>query len=135
MTLVDYVKYSLKPVSDKPNNYARNASYDAALLVDTIGYVPDVVRARNGHSYVYFEYLDAEAFYLVRKMGFKPFLHKSHRYFPATFIFRARIDQDMPRVTRDVANKIMGISINEVARYTENPEYLKYISKYNIKTK
>lgn len=135
MTIKECLKSIIKPEIKLPNNFRHNADFDAALLVDIFDLVPEVVRARNGQPYVYFEQMDAKSFEIVRAMGFEPRMHKSHKYVPAQIIFRAHIGHGVSSSARQIANRLHKMDKFNITKYTEDPNYRKYIENYKAKTK
>ena len=130
-----FVKKS-KPVVP---SFPRNASFDTVLLFHTFGVVPEVVRARDGLMYIYFEITDENKINIVRAMGFNPRLHKSQKYFPARKIYRALVSSDMPKDVRNVVNKLVIVSkggiwefLDEVNKSEASEEYQKYIANYKL---
>lgn len=135
MTIVESLKSIVKPAIKLPAGFVHNADFDAALLAEALGEVPDFVYARNGHRYIYFENMNIRAFELARAMGFEPFMHKSHKYTPAKIIYRAHVGRDTPITARRVANKLHLSGMDIIGAYDANPQYIKYIENYKIKTK
>ena len=120
-------------------SFSRNADFDTILLFHTFGVVPEVVRARDGLMYVYFEITDEDKINVVRAMGFNPRLHKSQKYFPARKIYRALVSPDMPKDVKNVVNKLVVVNkggiwdfLDEVNGNESNAEYQKYIANYKL---
>jgi len=131
MKIVEHVKCILKPVNKLPQDVARNFDYDAALIQNLYGRAPDIVRARNGNFYVYFENMDMGKFVVLRQMGFDLHLHKSRRYYPSKFIYRARIN----RKTCRIAGALSSAGFKDIAAIWESPAYKQYVANYKIKKK
>jgi len=130
MKILEYVGYVLKPVNKMPRDIARNFDYDAALIQDLCGCIPDVLRARNGNFYVYFEDMDMDKFAVLRQMGFDVRLHKSHRYYPRKFIYRARINKKNSKI----AGALSSARFKDIVAVWESPAYKQYVANYK-KTK
>ncbi len=135
MKIIEYMKNIFSPYTKLPRDFVRNPEFDAVYLVDSLGYVPEVVHAKDGKTYLYFTNVNGETIRLVRKMGFRLQLHKSHKYMPARYVFRAHIKHDMPREVLDIVNKFTTVYHNGMLAYKLNPEYMKYIANYNMKMK
>ena len=136
MTIIEQIKNVFSPFGSAQDNFVHNPTFDAVLLVGTLGRVPDILRATNGRSYVYFEYMDADALSLARQMGFKPQLHKSRRYFPPRYVYRARIGGNMSKDTLNIALEAEKVDFRDIDKCISNPEYQRYIAaNYKMKTK
>lgn len=133
MTIIEHMKNIFNPSVKMPNGFVRNPEFDAVFLVESCGYVPEIVHARNGRTYVYFMNDSRDLISLARKMGFQPCPHKSHKYFPAKIIRRARISKDMPRETLDVVNNLITINNDGIKTDRTSLDYLKYIMNYKTK--
>ena len=135
MKIVECIKNIFDKSGKLPAGFERNPEFDAVFLTESFGYIPEVVRARNGFKYVYFASLEPDLIDLARKMGFRPHFHRTHRYVPARCIYRARISGSMPKETLAVVNNLMAAYDNGIMTYRENPEYQKYVANYKTKTK
>ena len=135
MTFKEFMKISFAPTMELPGWVDHNSFYDAVLLSDTMKLVPDVVRSPDGRCYIYFEKMTPSVNSLARAMGFKPCLHKSHRYFPPKYVYRAHISRAMSKSALQIADEISTMSAHDVEVCKKNPEYAKYISYYRQKTR
>ena len=130
MKLVDYIKNVFVVPGKLPDGFVRNPKFDAVLLFESFDAVPAMVRANNGLSYLYFDTIDPRKISLIRKMGFVPHLHKSHKYIPAKYIYRARVSMNMPKIAMDIANEVIKMSNEDFMACQSSPEYADYIAKY-----
>ena len=132
MTFEEFLRILFVRPARLPQGFKHNPHYDAALLSDTMNQVPEVVRASNHQPYVYFEKnVTADVIALARAMGFKPHLHRSHKYFPPKCVFRARVRKKTSKVATELYN-MDGQGVNECKN---NPEYNQYIANYKLKTR
>ncbi len=123
------------PVATMPVGFVRNTDFDAVLLAEVYGDLPEIIRASDGKAYVYFEKITDEQLTIVRQMGFEPVLHKSHKYIPARDVYRVRVHHDMPSYALKTVTKAAALSYGDVDKQKMNPEYLRYIANYNVKSK
>lgn len=132
MKIIERMKNVFTKPEPLPDGFMRNAEYDVVLLYDLFGRMPEIVRAKNGKKYFYFDDMDDEKLAIVRKMGFQPRLHKSHKYHPAKYIYRAPIMFDLTNEALAVAGKIkkyyfVTLMWNNIK---QDPAYQKYIAVY-----
>ena len=127
MTISEHFDCLLKQTAKLPNSFVHDYKYDTVLLIDMFELVPEVVRARTGRTYIYFENMNPEKLMMVRQMGFEPHLHKSHKYFPPKYIYRARIYQNMSRNALNIANKISSTTMKEIDECKINQQYMQYM--------
>lgn len=135
MNIFEHIHNILKPSVQLPRGFVRNPDFDAVLLAESFGVVPEIVRARDGYNYIYFPKVSADGFDMLRKMGFEPRLHKSHRYVPARFVYRARISNDMPHDAFLVVKSLRDIYNRELLSCVWNPKYKEYVEKYKMNQK
>ena len=139
MTIIEHMKNVFAQCGDLPRGFVRNPDFDMVLLYDTFERVPQVIRARNGHLYVYFDTMDATQMGVVRKMGFRPRLHKSRKYVPAKYIYRAPIFRNMPTSVLNVVDRLLKFSgdgaymESSINTCRVNSEYAKYVASYKSK--
>ena len=135
MRFVEHVKNVFSAIGAETQYFVHNATFDAVLLADVLGEVPEVVRASNGRAYIYFENMNTKGMVLARQMGFAPRLHRSHRYFPVKYIYRVRVTgAKTPRI-QDLANEISTMDKKDIAKYKSDVAYKRYVANYKIKTK
>ncbi len=144
MKIIERMKNIFAKPKMLPENFLRDPEYDIVFWYDTFGSAPDIVKARNGRRYVYFENVDPEKLDIARKMGFRLHSHKSHKYKPAKRIYRALITRDLSDDALTFLWRMKGmLSLSSLDLPTESnkhkndPKYLKYIAVYksNQKTK
>ena len=136
MKIIEHMKNIFIPAGKLPQDFVHNADFDVAFLIDVFGRIPEVVHARNGRNYVYFEKIDNDSISVVRKMGFSPRLHKSRKYCPAKHIYRAPLSSGMPKTAWMIADRLRRMKYsNEVCDYKQNPVYMLYIESYKYKAK
>lgn len=135
MIIVEHIKNVLCSSKKMPAGFQHNPKFDAVLFTQTFHHVPIFIRARDGWLYLYFEHLDTEKFSLIRKMGFTPRLHKSHKYHPAKMVYRVRVCKKLSQNARDTVREMQTVRGTSVKECASNPEYLNYVANYRIKTK
>ena len=142
MKFIERVNNIFNPSSVKPGGFEHNSKFDMFLLMDVAHCIPELVSASDGHSYVYFETMDADALLLARQMGFNPRMHKSQKYLPAKNIYRARVSKYMPvsahNVVRELSNRyklgMYGIE-QDISDMKAQREYIEYIAQYKLATR
>lgn len=134
MKIIEYLKSPFVPRVKLPDGFVRNPEFDAVFAVDVLEYVPSVVRARDGHSYVYFEHMDMHRAEVIRAMGFKLELHISRKYKPAKIICRAPIGRRTHQQVLSIAERFLTIDQKDIETYKSNLMYKKYITAYGLKT-
>ena len=138
MKIIERMKNIFAKPEQLPDGFVRNAEYDVVLLYDLFGRMPEIVRAKNGKKYFYFDDMDDEKLAILRKMGFNPRLHKSHMYHPAKYIYRAPIMFDLTNEALAVAGKIKAQKYYSVTssfplmwnNIKQDPAYQKYVAVY-----
>ena len=135
MRFVEHIQGYFKRMGVSPSYFLRDTTFDAVFLADTLGAIPDIVRARNGRSYLYFEEMTVSAIVLARQMGFNPRLHRSHKYFPAKYVYRAQVSGPRSKKLQEIANEFKTMDMKNIKKYKIDPAYLRYIANYKTKMK
>ena len=142
MTIIEHMKNIFAPVGNMPHDFVRNPEYDLVFMHNIFERLPELIRARNGRTYIYFDTDDAGLLEVVRKMGFKPRMHRSHKYLPAKIIYRAPISRDMPKSAKDIVSLLLKLNgenfyvfLQNIESYKSIDAYNKYIAEYKLKLK
>lgn len=144
MKIIERMKNIFAKPELLPEGFVRDPEYDMVFWYDTFGSAPNIVRARNGRQYVYFEDVDPEKLDIARKMGFRLRSHKSRKYTPAKRIYRALITRDLSDDALTFLWRmkgLMSLSVldlrTESNKHNKDSKYQKYIAVYksNQKTK
>ena len=134
MNIVEFMKMAFTPATKLSHGFERDFFYDAVFLSDMAKQIPEVLRAKNGFSYIYFEKITPGAIALARTMGFKPRLHKSYRYFPPRYVYRARINRAvLPKSSLYVVNELAALEPQIFEKCKKQADYINYISNYKIR--
>ena len=135
MKIREHIENIFSPSGKLPEGFVRNPDFDAMYLVESFGYVPEIIHARNGATYVYFDNVNPSLMSLLRGMGFRPHLHKSRKYTPYRFIYRSVVNKNTPRETLAVVSSLMKMCTNGYTVDTISPEYTRYVANYKLKTR
>ena len=135
MKILEHIENIFSPSGKLPEGFVRNPDFYAMYLVESFGYVPEVIHASDGATYVYFDNVNPLLMSLLRRMGFRPHLHKSHKYTPHKFIYRSLVNKNTPRETLSVVNSLIKMSTDGYKVDTISPEYIRYVANYNLKTR
>ena len=144
MTITERIKNIFILPRIRGGAFEHNPLFDTMFLLDTCEFSPELVRARDGRSYIYFESMSCDEINLVRKMGLNPRLHKSHKYTPPKYVYRIRISGNMPKSARDIINKLRETYDSDTKVFTiswdinemkSRQDYNDYVSQYKLKVK
>ena len=133
MNIVEFMKVVFTPATKLSQGVERDFFYDAVFLSDMAKQIPEVLRAKNGGSYIYFEKITPGAIALARAMGFNPHLHKSYRYFPPRYVYRARVSRALPKSALRVVNELSTLDPKDFEECKKKADYMKYIANYKIR--
>jgi hypothetical protein len=125
MNIVEFMKMTFMPATKLSQGFERDFFYDAVFLSDMAKQIPEVLRAKNGGSYIYFEKITPGAIALARAMGFKPQLHKSYRYFPPRYVYRARVSRALPKSALRVVNELSALEPKDFEECKKKADYIK----------
>ena len=129
------LKEILKNVFDNtkelPVYTVRHPRMDAQLIVKTYG-VPRCLRARNGKSYLYFEYVSGMNVSMMRQMGLKPQLHHSKYSFYEPWVCRVPLsDVSMSDNAWAVVGELVKVAADGHIELEDNTErYNSYIERF-----
>ena len=142
MKIVEHIGNILKVGPYNIKRFEHNPMFDMVLLMDVCGCEPELVLAKNGHWYIYFEKLDWRAVDLAHQMGLSPRRHKSRKYVPARYIYRIRINDKMPACAYEVANQMWEhcrgdwfVAKQKINTLKASQDYADYITRYKLNQK
>ena len=133
MNIVEFMKMTFMPATKLSQGFERDFFYDAVFLSDMAKEIPEIVRAKNGGSYIYFENITPGAIALARVVGFKPHVHKSYKYFPPRYVYRARVSRALPKSALQVVSKLAALEPKDFEECKKKADYMKYIANYKIR--